>query len=39
VQDAERRGRQSSGSVLVRDLVEKNVVLRKGKRYTARPRR
>jgi hypothetical protein len=38
-QDAERRGRHGSGNVLVRDLVEKNVVLRKGKRYTARPRR
>jgi hypothetical protein len=33
----ERRARHGSGSVLVRDVVEKNVMLRKGKRYTARP--
>jgi hypothetical protein len=36
----ERCGRHGSGSVFVCDLVEKkNVVLRKGERYTARPRR
>ena len=40
VQDVQRRGWHGSGSVLVRDFVEmKNVLLRKGKRYTARPRR
>jgi hypothetical protein len=32
--------RVTEGSVLVRDNVkQKNVVVRKGKRYTARPRR
>jgi hypothetical protein len=32
--------RVTEGSVIVRDLVKKkNIVLRKGKRYTARPRR
>jgi hypothetical protein len=30
VQDVERRARHGSGSVLVRDVVEKNVMLRKG---------